>query len=143
MAGTLSFSTKDFRAFIKTGVCLGKSAADILGDLRAASPSSAPSDATVYRWVKRFSSGNSTVEDGRGKFKPPTVTDDKTVDLVKELVDEDPRVTIRYIAESLGLSSGRVCKILRHKLGYRKVCARWVPHILNPENKRVGVQYAQ
>ena len=46
--------------------------------------------------------------DGGGKFKPPTVTDDKTVDLVKELVDEDLQVAIRYIAESVGLSSGSV-----------------------------------
>ena len=65
-----------------------------------------------------------TTLDVKGKFKPPTETDDKTVDLVKELVDEDPQVTIRYIAESLGLSSGSVWHILRHKLGYRKVCAR-------------------
>ena len=140
MAGTLSFSTRDYQAYFKTGVSLGKSAAEILGNLRAASPSSAPSSAIVYCWVKHFSSGNSTVEDSRGKFKPPT---DKTVDLVKELVDEDPRVAIRYIAESLRLSSGSVWHILRHKLGYRKVCARWVPHILTPENEGVRVQYAQ
>ena len=60
---------------------------------------------------------------GRGKSKPPTETDDKTVDLVKELVDEDPQVSIRYIAESLGLSLGCVWHVLRHKLGYRKVYA--------------------
>ena len=47
MARKLSFSTMDFPAYSKTGVSLGKSAAEILGNLRAASPSSAPSRATV------------------------------------------------------------------------------------------------
>ena len=108
---------------------IGKAAADILGGLRVASPSSAPSRATVYCLVKRFSSGHSTVKVVRGKFKPPTVTDDKTVDFLKELVDGDPRVTIRYIAEYLGLHSGSVWHILRHKLGYRKVCVQWVLQI--------------
>ena len=39
-----------------------------------------------------------TTLDGTGKFKPPTETDEKTVDLMKELVDEDPRAIIPYIA---------------------------------------------
>ena len=39
-----------------------------------------------------------TTLDGTGKFKPPTETDEKIVDLMKELVGEDPRVIISYIA---------------------------------------------
>ena len=39
-----------------------------------------------------------TTLDGTGKFKPPAETNENPVDLMKELVDEDPRVTIPYIA---------------------------------------------
>ena len=124
-------------------MALDKSAADIYSDLMAASPSSAPSFATVCRSARHFSNGHSTIKDNRGKFKASPVSTDETVARVKELVDADPRISCEYIASELGLSSATAFRILKHKLCYKKVCSRWVPHVLTPENKRLRVAYCR
>ena len=143
MAAKSTFSEKDFRSYIKIRTALGKTAVDILEELRTVSPSTAPSRATVFRWAKHFSTGQTSVEDARGKVKKPPVTDNKMVSHVQRLVDEDPRVSSHFIAETLDISSSSVLRILKHKLGYTKVCARWVPHFLTEENKGCRVTFAQ
>ena len=54
---------------------------------------------------------------------------------------EDTRVTIQEIADTLDLAPGSVSNILKYHRRYRKVCARWVPHILTPENRKTHVAY--
>jgi len=48
----------------------------------------------------------------------------------------DRRLTVRYVAECLKLSHGTTHHIVTDILGYNKVCARWVPRMLTPENKQ-------
>ena len=55
---------------------------------------------------------------------------------VRAMVEEDSRVTVAQLAHDLGTSSGSVSTILHEKLGYRKVCARWVPHMLTEDQER-------
>ena len=62
---------------------------------------------------------------------------------VKAVMDKDARVTIQEISETLSIASGTVWKILKHRIGYHKVCALWVPHISTPEEKGVRVAYPQ
>ena len=143
MAAKLTFSDSDFYSYIKVSVALQKSALEILNDLRRARPTSTPSRAAVYRWMKHFESGNSAVGGATGKQKIMEKTDEKMVARVKAIMDEDARVTIQEILETLSIASGTVWKILKHRIGYHKVCARWVPHIFTPEKKGVRVAYSQ
>ena len=124
----MSFSKKDFCGFIKVSVVLGKTAPQIPEELKTVNLASAPSQGTVFKWVKHFNRGNSSLEDKRGKCKPALVSDDKLTARVQEVVDGDSRVTVVYIAQEWGISTGSVSKILRHKLVYRKVCTMWTPH---------------
>ena len=41
-----------------------------------------------------------------------------------------------------GIHSSSVLKILRERLGLRKICARWVPHLLTDEQKQSRVRLA-
>ena len=41
-----------------------------------------------------------------------------------------------------GIHSSSVLKILRERLGLRKICADWVPHLLTDEQKRSRVRLA-
>ena len=45
------------------------------------------------------------------------------------------RVNIIYIADCLRLWYGTTDNIIADVLGYKKVCTRWVPQMLKPENK--------
>jgi hypothetical protein len=54
---------------------------------------------------------------------------------VADLVKNDRRITSRMIAESLNISKIVVPLILKEDLGKRKLCARFVPHSLTPEQR--------
>ena len=45
------------------------------------------------------------------------------------------RMSVKGIASCTGISEGSVQTILKKHLDLRKVCARWVPHLLTAEQK--------
>ena len=50
---------------------------------------------------------------------------------VKILVEGDARYTSRDIRSRIyGITSAAAHKILTYHLGLRKLCARWIPHLL-------------
>jgi DNA-binding Lrp family transcriptional regulator len=61
--------------------------------------------------------------------KEITATDDNHRKLVDDLFQNDRRITQKRIANHIGISNERVGFIIE-QLGYRKICARWVPHRL-------------
>ena len=67
---------------------------------------------------------------------------EKNIATVKKLIEEDARYTVQEIEELSGIHSSSVLKILPERLGLRKICARWVPHLLTDEQKRSRVRFA-
>ena len=51
------------------------------------------------------------------------------------MVEQDVRLSVKDIASCTGISEGSVQAILKKPLDLRKVCARWVPHLLIVEQK--------
>ena len=49
---------------------------------------------------------------------------------------------MQEIEELSGIHSSSVLKILCERLGLRKICARWVPHLLTDEQKQSRVRLA-
>lgn len=93
----------------------------------------------VFEWAKRFREGRCDVLDDPRPGRPLTATDPATVIRVEELVRQDRRVTIEQIADIVDVSTGAVHQILHDSLNMRKVCARWVPKMLTPEQKQARV----
>ena len=58
---------------------------------------------------------------------------------MESLVLKDRRVMIEHIADIVDVSIGTVHQILHDCLNMRKVCARWVPRMLTPEQKQTRV----
>ena len=56
---------------------------------------------------------------------------------VKTAIEQDARLSVEDIATCTGISEGSVQTILKKRLDLRKVCARWVPHLLIEERKRL------
>ena len=74
--------------------------------------------------------------------RPVSVLTEKNVATVKTLIEEDAHYTVQEIEELSGIHSSSVLKILRERLGLRKICARWVPHLLTDEQKQSRVRLA-
>ena len=49
---------------------------------------------------------------------------------------------MQEIGELIGIHSSSVLKILRERLGLRKIYARWVPHLLTDEQKQSRARFA-
>jgi hypothetical protein len=60
-----------------------------------------------------------------------------------DLVKNDRRIASRMIAESLNIPKTVVLGILKEDMGKRKVCARFVPHSLTPEQREDQVNLAK
>ena len=59
------------------------------------------------------------------------------------MVEQDARLSVKDIASCIGISEGSVQTILKKRLDPRKVCARWVPHLLTEEQKTQRLKCAR
>ena len=98
--------------------------------------------ATVCKWVRRFNDGWESIENDPRVGMLVSVLTEKNVATAKTLIEEDTRYTVQEIEELSGILSSSVLKILRERLGLRKICAYWVPHLLTDEQKQSRVRLA-
>ena len=78
-----------------------------------------------------------------GSGRPLEVRTSNNVESVKDLVEEDSRVSLTAICDQTGLPRTSCYTILTKDLGRRSVCARWVPHVLTDNMKIRRVDGAQ
>ena len=74
---------------------------------------------------------------------PRTSTTDENVEKVKEMVMNDRRITIREVADDVGISIGSSHEIFSNMLGMKLVAAKFVPKLLNFEQKERRMEVAQ
>jgi transposase len=101
---------------------------NVYGDLSLSYPS-------VRRWVAHFKSGNSEIADKLRAGRPPSATIQANRTGIDEIIRNDRRVTVLDIIQTIGIGIHAVQSIIA-ELGYRKVCARWVPRQLTNELKQ-------
>ncbi|GFS69111.1 HTH_48 domain-containing protein, partial [Nephila pilipes] len=67
--------------------------------------------------------------------RPQTAKSAANVEKVRNLVMADRRLTVREIAEEVGVSKDSVHAILREDLNMNRVATKFVPKLLSPEQK--------
>ena len=125
----------EIRAIIKYLHLKGMTALEIRDEMLGTLAESAPSYASVTRWIREFKRGRVRVEDDPRSGRPATATTKDNIDLAPKMVMQDRRISCRQVAERLRISIERADKILIKELGFSKVSARWVPSLLTPEQK--------
>ena len=133
----------ELRFYIYMRFKLGESATQIHNDLCTVITSEAPSYRTVADWMQKFRDGREELHDEPRSGRPVSATDAAHVQLVRAKVEEDHHIAVFAISEEVGISTERVRHILHHELNMRKICARWIPHRLTPEQKANRVTIAQ
>ena len=98
--------------------------------------------ATVCKWVRCFNGGRESIENDPRVGRQVSVLTEKNVATVKTLIEENAHYTVQQIEELSGIRSSSVLKILRERLGLRKICMRWVPHLLTDVQKQSWVRLA-
>ena len=87
-------------------------------------------NAHSFRWVKAFKAGKFSVEDDTRPGRPKTSVTKANIAVLKIVVEQDTRLSVKDIASCTGISEDSVQTILKKRLDLRKVCARWVIYSL-------------
>lgn len=141
LAVKMEISREHFRAMIFYDFKMGESIAGCFSRLQTAFGEQAPSRATVYNWFNEFQRGRFSLSDDERSGRPLTAVTAENIERVRNMVRNDDRVTFEEIQESLGIGSSSVFTILHTHLKVSKVCSRWIPHFLKPEEKEVRVDW--
>jgi transposase len=99
---------------------------------------------TIYRLYEEFSSGQRTsLEDKVRSGRPQSSRHGEIEEIVRELLEDDPHITIDTLMECTNASYGTIQRILTEELQLKWVTAKWVPHMLTQEQKEERVAMAQ
>ena len=130
------------RVYCKIRAQLGFPPTEIHADLQKVYGNGALKYATVCKWVRHFNDGQESIENDPRVGRPVSVLTERNVATVKTLIEEDAHYTMQEIEELSGIHSSSVLKILRERLGLRKICAQWVPYVFTDEQKQSRVRLA-
>ena len=132
----------EIRSFIKCRIRLNIDSKQIFNEFCGIYGSQTISMRTVFRWVKAFKARKFSVED-TPPGRPKTPVGKANIAAVNIVVEQDARLSVKNIASCTGISEGSVQTILKKRLDLRKVCARWIPHLLTEEQKTQRLKCAR
>lgn len=121
------------RANIKFMCRLGKSASETLLALQTVYGDDSLKKTAVYEWFSRFKDGQESLEDESRSGRPSTSRNEGMIERVKQLIRADRRMTIDELAQEVGISHGSIHAILSDDLKMKRVSAKFVPRLLNPD----------
>ena len=133
----------EIRSYIKCGIRLNIDSKQIFNELCGIYGHQTISMRLDFRWVKEFKAGKFSVEDDNCPGRPKTSFTKANIVAVKIVVKQDALLSVKDIASCTGISEGSVQTVLKKRLDLRKVCARWVPHLLTEEQKTQCLECAR
>ena len=133
----------EIRSYIKCRIRLNIESKQIFNELCGIYGPQTISVRTVFRWVKAFKAAKFSVEDDTRPGSPKTSVTKANIAAVKIVVEQDAQLSVKDIASCTGISESSVQTILKKRLDLRKVCARWVPHLLTEEQKTQRLKCAR
>ncbi|UYV61153.1 PGBD5 [Cordylochernes scorpioides] len=83
-----------------------------------------------------FSEGREDVNDEERAGRPSTSTTDEKINEVEKMILANRRITVREVAEDLNISIGSCHSNFINDLGMRPVAAKFVPKLLNCDQKQ-------
>ena len=130
--------------YIKNRSKLGIASKDIFQELCNVYGQNEVSYSTVTRWVKKFKMGLEGVKDATKPGRSHNAATNNVIQKkVLEVVDSDARLTVREIAQKVGVSPATTIRILKRELKMTRISARWIPHLLSEDQTRMRVKLAK
>ena len=104
---------------------------------------SAISVTQIKVWYNRFKDGCTSVESNERSGRHLTCRNDVIIEEVKTLIMANCHLTVREIADKLGISKDSAHANLTQELGMHRVSAKFVPRLISEEQKQVCLGIAQ
>jgi len=96
-----------------------------------------------HEWHQRLKSGRTSTEEDPKSGRPSTSMDDDHVEKVLAMIRQNRRLTVREVAEEVGICRSSCHLILTDKLKMRCVAAKFVPRLLTDAQKEKRVTVSQ
>ena len=95
----------------------------------------------VQLWYNRFKKDREDVNDDACPGRPSSSTTDKNIEAVNTMILDNRRITIREVADAIGVSFGSCQAIFTAVLGMKREAAEIILKFLNFELKqrRMGI----
>ena len=122
----MKISRRELRVLLLHDFRLGRKATEATSNICSTMGKDALSIRTAQHWFHRFKNGNFELNDLPHTGRPPEVD----MDHLKQLIEEDPRLTTWCLAERLGCSHTTVETRLA-ELGKTWKYGVWIPHDLS------------
>jgi len=97
----------------------------------------------IKEWYSRFKDGSTSVDSEPRHSRPSTSRNDNVINQVRTLLMKDRHITVRELADEVGVSIGSVHTILTADLGLRRVSTKFVPKLLTMEQKQLRLEVTQ
>jgi transposase len=123
----IKISRRELRVLLLHEFRLGRKALEATRNICSTMDKDALSIRTVQHWFNRFKNENFQLDDLPHSRRPLEMD----MDVLKQLIEEDPRLTIRCLAARLGCSHTTVKRHLG-ELGKTWKYGVWIPHDLSP-----------
>ena len=133
----------ELRINLKFLVRLGKIPTEALKLLQEVYGDDTMSRTRLFEWHRSFKERRDEVEDDHRSGRPFTSRTDENVERVRQKVRSDRSLTVRMMADELGMNSDWVWRIITEDLCMSKICAKMVPRLLNEGQKERRVQVCQ
>ncbi|XP_037515701.1 protein GVQW3-like [Rhipicephalus sanguineus] len=122
---------------------LGDSQVETIGKIKTAFGDDAMSRTQIKEWYNRFKDGRTSVESEPRSGRPSTCRNDQVIAEVNAVVMRGRRVTIREIAEEVGISTFSAHSTMTEDLAMKRVAAKFVPKLLTVVQKQLRVEVSQ
>ena len=94
-------------------------------------------------WYSRFKEGREDVNDDSRPGRPRTSTTNENIEAVQKMILDNRRITIKEVADDVGISFGLCQAIFTDVLGIKRAAAKIVPKLLNFKQKPCRMDIAQ
>ncbi|XP_050028453.1 protein GVQW3-like [Dermacentor andersoni] len=101
------------------------------------------SSTQIKEWYNQFEDGRTSVECEPRSGRPSTCRNDQVIAEVNAVLMRDRRVTIREIAEKVGISPVSAHSIMTEDSAMKRVAAKFVPTLLTVEQKQLRVEVSE
>jgi len=96
-----------------------------------------------YEWFKHFKEGRMSVSEDPRPGRPSTSTNDDHVKRVRAVIRGNRRLTVREVADEVGIGIASCHQIFTEKLQMRRVSAKFMPCLLTDDQKENRVEISQ
>jgi len=129
----------DFReqcACIKFCFKLGKTATECYEMLKTAFAEQAMGRSQTFQWFSRFKADRTSNDDDECSGRQVSSSTPEMIERVYQVICKDHRHTIDEVSMLVGISYGTCHKILTEDLKMRRVASKFVPRLLNVDQKQ-------